>query len=249
MVNWLRLLVLSVDSLIVEPTVSMLSVEQELHKRGSAALTYLSHQAVTDLHMVFSHDAEPARTVQAVNIAIQASNIVQRANAEVKWQAVRLRDWVLILEYGSAVSTAVKQGYWAALMATSVMTLFGSRCRPQHVDILHDLDNSEVLALEFLHSQSLGRTYLDHVGVSALNIKTPNIKSPNIKTPGVSPKTLCDYVLMRSEPCKQMLRHLYTLNLIKGVSDGSSMSMRQLYLTETGFELMSRLHFGTVTRT
>lgn len=217
---------------------SMLKVEQELYKRGSAALAYLSHHAITDLHMVFSGDAEPTRTVQAVNIAVQASNIVQRANTDITWQAVHMRDWVLILEYGSqATATTVKQSYWAALMATSVLTLFASRCRPQHVDVLHDLDNTAVLALEFLYSQSLGRTHLDHVGVSALNLKTP----------GASPKALCDYVLLRSEPCKHMLRHLYELNLIKGVSDGSSMSMRQLYLTETGFELMSRLHFGVTT--
>ena len=252
--------------------VSTSSIKHELHKRGSAALAYLSHQAVVDMDTIFSHDSELRRTVQAVNIAVQASNIVQRANVAIQWQETRLRDWVLILEYGSqetsttftptisinntayqdtnnqsnpdtnnqnaADQNAVKQSYWAALLATSVLVTFASRCRPKHVDILHELANSEILALEFLHTQSLGRTYLDHRNVASLTTSRT--------TSGVSPKTLCEHVLLPAEACKQRLRHLYTLNLIKGVSDGTSMSMRQLYLTELGFELMSRLHFGVL---
>lgn len=244
-----------VVSLVITP-----SIKQELYKRGSAALAYLSHQAIVDINTVFSRDATLTRTVQAVNIAVQASNMVQRANADlpnakVQWHDSCLRDWVLILEYGSHATNAehtetdagdttsdpikqhyVKQHYWAALMATSVLTMFTSRCHPQHVDILHALNNTEVLALEFLHTRSLGRTYIDHRTVTALS-KT---------TSGVSPKALCEHVLMPAEACKDMLRHLYTLNLIKGVSDGTSVSMRQLYLTDVGFELMSRLHFGVV---
>lgn len=237
--------------------VSTLGIKQELYKRGSAALAYLSHQAVVDIDTVFSRDAELMRTVQAVNIAVQASNIVQRANADlpyaaVQWHDSRLRDWVLILEYGSQTMPAdnrdadinnpdinnpntVKQHYWAALMATSVLAMFTSRCHPKHVDMLHALDNTEVLALEFLHTRSLGRTYIDYRNVSVLSTMS-----------GVSPKALCNHVLMPAEACKDMLRHLYTLNLIKGVSDGAGMSMRQLYLTEEGFTLMSRLHFGVM---
>lgn len=247
---------------------SALSIERELHKRGSAALAYLSHHAVVDMYAVFSRDAELTRTVQAVNIAVQASNIVQRANVAVHWQTTCLRDWVLILEYGSQVAMTasqdtaapdttrqnlaetsadgqdtikqdtikqdtIKQSYWAALLATSVLATFTARCRPRHVDILQALGNTEVLALEFLHTRSLGRTYIDYRDVTSLST-----------TSGVSPKALCAHVLMPAEACKQMLRHLYTLNLIKGVSDGTGVSMRQLYLTDVGFELMSRLHFG-----
>jgi hypothetical protein len=250
--------------------VSTSSIEQELHKRGSAALAYLSHHAVVDMYAVFSCDAELTRTVQAVNIAVQASNIVQRANVDIYWQATHLRDWVLILEYGSRSAATrlddavdatarattdqppaaaeaepdtskqdtskqdtIKQSYWAALLATSVLATFTARCRPRHVDILQALSNTEVLALEFLHTRSLGRTYIDYRNVSALSTMS-----------GVSPKALCNHVLMPAEACKHMLRHLYTLNLIKGVSDGAGMSMRQLYLTEVGFALMSRLRFG-----
>jgi len=258
--------------------VSALSIERELHKRGSAALAYLSHHAVVDMYAVFSRDAELTRTVQAVNIAVQASNIVQRANVDIQWQTTHLRDWVLILEYGSQIAMtasqdtaardtprqnlaeasadeqdtikqdtvkqdaikqdaikqdAIKQSYWAALLATSVLATFTARCRPRHVDILQVLSNTEVLALEFLHTRSLGRTYINYRDVTSLST-----------TSGVSPKALCAHVLMPAEACKQMLRHLYTLNLIKGVSDGTGVSMRQLYLTDVGFELMSRLHFG-----
>ena len=248
------------------------SIEQELHKRGSAALAYLSHHAVVDMYAVFSCDAELTRTVQAVNIAVQACNIVQRANVDIYWQATHLRDWVLILEYGSRSATTspddtadtatrattnqppaepdaepdaskqnisqqntIKKSYWSALLATSVLATFTTRCRPRHVDILQALSNTEVLALEFLHTRSLGHTYIDHRNVSSLRT-----------TSGVSPKALCNHVLMPAEACKHMLRHLYTLNLIKGVSDGASMSMRQLYLTEIGLALMSRLHFGVM---
>lgn len=251
---------------------SISGIEQELHKRGSTALAYLSHHAVVDMYTVFSRDATLTRTVQAVNIAVQASNIVQRANVDIYWQTTHLRDWVLILEYGSSMATTIaddtadtatattnhppaepdtskqdtlqqdtirqdtiRQSYWAALLATSVLATFTARCRPRHVDILQALSNTEVLALEFLHTRSLGRTYIDHRNVSSLS-----------KTSGVSPKALCHHVLMPAEACKHMLRHLYTLNLIKGVSDGASMSMRQLYLTDVGFELMSRLHFGII---
>jgi len=210
----------------------MLGVERELHKRGSAALAYLSHHAISDLYVVFSRDAELIRMVAAVNIAVQASNIAQRAHVGVNWRTTRLRDWVLILEYGSQDTSAAKQQYWAALLATSVIAIFEARCQPQHVDILHELENTEVLALDFLYTNSLGRTHLDHMSVATNN------------SAGVSPKILCKHVFMSADVCKQMLRHLYSIGLIKGISDGASMSMKQLYLTELGFALMGRLHFG-----
>ncbi|MEM7734261.1 MAG: hypothetical protein AAF267_00585 [Deinococcota bacterium] len=202
------------------------AVKHELRTRGSQSLARLSHQVISDIRHVFNDDADLVRYVRAVNICTRALTIVEHAKLDMKWRAVNVRDWVLMLEYGSSDPDLAVQSYWASLLATSVIRRFGVDHSPLHVDITSALTLAGMDGLSYLHKSC------------------PEHTTTSQPTTPVEASQFCADLNMSVDGCKTVLRQLYELDLVEGVVDDDSQTVRQLVLTPEGAQLAKRLHFG-----
>lgn len=203
------------------------AIKHELHMRGTQALARLSHHVIRDISHVFNDQAELERYVAAVNICTRALTMVEQAKLDMQWRAVNVRDWVLILEYGSSAADLLVQGYWASLLATSVIRKFSRYHSPVHVDAMAALTLASMDGLSYLHQACLEQAVTSDMPVP------------------VQASCVCTHLNMALDECKPVLRQLYDLNLVERVVDDDARgAVRQLVLTPEGAGLAKRLHFG-----